>query len=56
MDNALRVLRPEEIDAIERFVKRLREEGLIRPPAAQRWQVALELAPARRLRLRTLQG
>ena len=54
--DALRVLPPEDIDAIERFVRRLHEEGWIRPDAAERWQVALEQAPRRRPPLRRLQG
>ena len=53
--DALRVLEPEEIDAIERFVQRLRDEGWIHPDAAERWQVALECIP-RRPSLRRLQG
>jgi len=54
--DALRALEPEEIDAIERFVQRLREEGRLRPYAAERWQIALDRAPGRRPPLRTLQG
>jgi hypothetical protein len=40
--DALRVLGPREIDAIERFVQRLQRAGWIRPDAARRWQVALD--------------
>jgi len=54
--DALRALEPEEIDAIERFVRRLLDEGWIHPPAAERWQIALERAPGRRPPLRRLQG
>jgi len=54
--DALQVLEPEEIDAIERFVRRLLVEGWIRLPAAERWQIALERAPGRRPPLRRLQG
>ena len=50
--DALRALEPEEIDAIERFIERLRDEGLICPAAAERWQVALERIPRRRPPLR----
>jgi len=53
--DALRVLEPEEIDAIERFVQRLRDEGWIHPDAAERWQIALDRA-LRRRPLRRLQG
>ena len=56
IQDALRALEPEEIEAIERFVRRLHEEGWIRPDAAERWQVALEQAPRRRPPLRRLQG
>jgi hypothetical protein len=54
--DALQVLEPEEIDATERFVRRLLDEGWIRPPAAERWQTALERAPGHRPPLRRLQG
>ena len=50
--DALRALEPEEIDAIERFIERLRDEGLICSAAAERWQVALERIPRRRPPLR----
>ena len=53
--DALRALAPEEIDAIERFIERLRDEGWICPAAAERWQVALERLP-RRPSLQRLQG
>ena len=54
--NALRALEPEEIDAIERFVQRLRQEGWIRSYAAEWWQVALDRAPGRRPPLQRFQG
>ena len=54
--DAVRALQPEEIEAIERFVQRLRTQGWIRPYAAERWQIALDRAPGPRPPLRTLQG
>jgi hypothetical protein len=56
IQHALRALEPEEIEAIERFVQRLRDEGWIRPDAAERWQIALDRVPRRRPPLRRLQG
>jgi hypothetical protein len=48
LQDALRTLEAHEIEAIERFVDRLRDEGWIRPHAADRWQKALERALQRR--------
>jgi hypothetical protein len=56
IQEALRALEPDEIDAIERFVARLRDEGLIRPDAAERWQIALDRALRGCPPLRRLQG
>ena len=55
LQDALRTLEAHEIEAIERFVDRLRDEGWIRPHAADRWQTALERALQRRP-LRHAQG
>ena len=55
LQDAIRMLEPDEIEAIERFVDRLRDEGWIGFHAANRWQTALERALQRRP-LRHAQG
>ena len=54
--DALQGLEPEEIDAVERFVRRLREEGWICLETAERWRIALDRAWVDRLPLRRHQG
>ena len=48
MKDAIRALEPDEIEAIERFVARLQDEGPLGPEAAARWRIALERFPKRR--------
>jgi hypothetical protein len=54
IDDALRPLRSDEIDAIERFIRRIQQEGWIRPEVARRWKVALDRAPGRHPRVAKL--
>jgi hypothetical protein len=55
IQEAVEALEADEIEAIERFVRRLCEEGRLRPAVAERWRAAIERAPRRRP-LRHAQG